>query len=793
MIGKKYSILYLFFIVTNHLAYSQNNKLNFDSILNRLKIINTVHIPEKVYLHFDKPYYAAGDTIYFKAYLTQGEQHEPSRISGVLHAELINSVGKIDQSILLQVVDGIAWGDFALPDSLPAGNYLFRAWTKWMRNEAAANFFERKITIGNTADKKAPKNNSSSPLSYASNADVQFMPEGGSLVNGLNSKIAFKAIGNTGLGMAIKGVVLNNDGKEVARFQSAHLGMGFFYLTPELGKTYSAKISFPDGTQKIFNLPLAAETGITLTLNNDSVQKSTVTITANQLYYDKNKNKDYLLLILSGSKATTVRLKLDSTVIKLDILKRKLQTGIATITLFSPETAPLCERLFFVQNYDGLTTAISSDKKSYQKRDKTTIYLQVKNRADTGVSGHFSVSVTDQSKVQVDENNEQTILSHLLLTSNLKGFVEQPNYYFNHITDTTLSNLDMVMLTQGYRRFEWKAILNENDQATGYLPEKALEISGQAKSLFGNALPGATVNLIGPNQSLLSTVTDNKGFFKFENLAFTDTMKFILQAVNAKGSNKTQIIYQKNKVLLPVNFGNLYMANTADNMGNYLKNKTLQLQDEIKYGSIKGKLLKEVVIKARKPDNDYKSSSIMGPGFADQVLHGDEIGEGGFIVDKLEGKLRGVHLTGSNVYLDGMKIDKDNLSSIPVSMIETVEVFKGYNAILYNTFGAVVVLTSGRVFKPSDIKSVGILPLTICGFYKARAFYAPKYDHVDEGMKRNDLRSTIYWQPELMTDKDGNASFDFFNADGTGTYRVVIEGIDNKGNLGRQVYTYKVQ
>jgi hypothetical protein len=178
------------------------------------------------------------------------------------------------------------------------------------------------------------------------------------------------------------------------------------------------------------------------------------------------------------------------------------------------------------------------------------------------------------------------------------------------------------------------------------------------------------------------------------------------------------------------------------------------------------------------------------------VLHGDEIGEGGFLLEKLEGKLRGIHLYSHNkitFILDGMEIDEDNLSTIPVSMIETVEVFKGNNTILYNTLFPVVVLTSGRVFKPSDIKSVGILPLTICGFYKARAFYAPKYDHVDEGMKRNDLRSTIYWQPELMTDKDGNASFNFYNADGTGTYRVVIEGIDNKGNLGRQVYTYKVQ
>jgi uncharacterized protein YfaS (alpha-2-macroglobulin family) len=92
-----------------------------------------------------------------------------------------------------------------------------------------------------------------------------------------------------------------------------------------------------------------------------------------------------------------------------------------------------------------------------------------------------------------------------------------------------------------------------------------------------------------------------------------------------------------------------------------------------------------------------------------------------------------------------------------------------------------------------DIVSIGVLPIAPMGFYKAREFYSPKYDHINEVTKQRDLRSTIYWKPELQTDKDGNASFDFYNADGKGTYKVIVEGIDSKGNLGRQVFRYKVE
>src|ERR1700733_7158688 len=208
------------------------------NIINGLKIFSSNHIAEKAYLQFDKPCYAAGDTIYFKAYVTAGEQHKLSGISGVLHIDLINTKDKIDQSILLQLDGGITWGDFALPDSLPAGNYRVRAYTQWMRNYGEKDFFEKTIPIG--AVKSAPIAESL-VKQPGLKPDIQFFPEGGSMAAGIRSKVALKAIGAHGLGIDVKGVVVDGENNQVAAFSSTHLGMGYFYLKPAEGKTYKAK------------------------------------------------------------------------------------------------------------------------------------------------------------------------------------------------------------------------------------------------------------------------------------------------------------------------------------------------------------------------------------------------------------------------------------------------------------------------------------------------------------------------------------------------------------------------
>ncbi|MDB5134414.1 MAG: hypothetical protein JWP37_1017, partial [Mucilaginibacter sp.] len=787
------------------------------NVLTKLSAFKADHITEKAYLQFDKPYYAAGDTIYFKAYVTMGEKHELSTISGVLHVDLINTNSKTDQSIKLQLVNGTAWGDFALPDSLPAGSYRLRAYTNWMLNDGV--YFDQTLPIGSVLNNKIPESAKRNTATPNAGADLQFFPEGGQLVMGIPTKIAFKAIGVNGLGMEVKGVIVDNDNKKVANLASSHLGMGCFYVTPQENKSYRAKLTYAGGTQSTINLPTANDKGITLSVNNDSLAKASVRITANKNFFEENKNKDFPLLIYSGGIATTVNCKLDSAVITLGILKRHLHTGIATVTLFSPLGEPLCERLIFIQNYDQLSLNISSDKFTYGKREKVNIKLNARSRADSAAKGNFSVSVTDESKLPVEENNENTILTDLLLSSDLKGDVEQPGYYFAHLTPETQTNLDILLLTQGYRKFEWKKLLNNEYPPIAYKPETGLSIAGTAKSLLGKPIAKGTVSLIsltgGP---VLTQTTDDKGNFHFSNLVFMDTAKFVLQAVNAKGKSSTQLSYQSDKTG-PVVTANEPLTKQQDmnqTMPAYLEIHKQQWDNYAKYGGPKGHELKEVKIKAVKRNDDYPSSSLAGPGHADVVIHAEQIENmGGFLSLRLQGKTRGLIYwvpkrsggfaplaggasfgkTNFLIILDGYEIN--DIDDVNPQSVETVEVLFGANASIYGIKGgngAIVITTKqGKGLQAKDIASTGILPITAKGFYKAREFYAPKYDAGNLNSQRADLRTTIYWQPELVTDKEGNVSFDYYNADGTGNYRVTIEGIDDKGNLGRRVYRYKVE
>ncbi|MFI5163607.1 MAG: TonB-dependent receptor plug domain-containing protein, partial [Sphingobacteriales bacterium] len=474
-------------------------------------------------------------------------------------------------------------------------------------------------------------------------------------------------------------------------------------------------------------------------------------------------------------------------------------TGIATISLFSAASEPLAERLIFIQNYDQLNLEVSSDKTSYPKRGKTTLTLKAINRRGEPAAGHFSVSVIDESKVPDDENSENTILSDLLLTSDLKGTIEEPNYYFNNINNKTIADLDLVTLTHGYRRFEWKKLLNNEYQPIAFQPEKGLQIAGLVKSLSGSPIVNGKVSLISMRNGIFSTTTtDNLGHFHFSNLVFSDSTKFMLQAVTAKGKNNTSLSYE---VDTPLNIASAVKSN--DNRVNQLmqahvKNDKEQVAFD-RYGGIKRETLKEVVVRDRKTKHYSPNGNLISPELADQLITSEDLEKiGGSslkekILEKFYGRARGAGL----IVVDGVSMpDRFNIDNLNASDVETVAAVYGANAAIYGmrAVGGVWLITTkqGKELDPKDIASFGVLPIIPKGFYKAREFYSPKYENM-QSSRQPDLRSTIYWKPELQTGKDGAAAFEYFNADGAGKYRVTIEGVDDQGNIGRRVYRYDVE
>jgi hypothetical protein len=897
------------FLFGSIIAFSAFIKIDDDPISKiaaQLEKWFTDHPQEKVYLQLDKPYYAIGDDIWFKAYITSGPNHELSGISGVLNVELINDKDSIKQSIKLPVVSGLTWGDFSLADSLKEGNYRIRAYTNWMRNASDEYFFDKTISIVNSiknnvftkadyaySTQKGQQKVSSvinfvdlNGVPYVNNqvsyevqlnfktiskgksqtddkgnlnvsftntdpdllksgriitnlklsdkttvtksvlikatsdkVDMQFFPEGGNLVVGNYSKIAFKAVAADGLGTDVKGVIIDDQNSEVTTFSSSHLGMGSFYFKPDNGKTYKAKLTYADGSVNTVDLPKAVNTGYSLSVINSDADNIKVKIVPGPVVTLAAGETPVISLIAQegGVIYYAAKSKPGANFFSATIPKKKFPSGIVQFTIFSTTGEPLNERLAFIQNHDQLKLDVTSEKQSYAPRQKVKIDLSAGNENGKPMLGSFSVAVTDETKVPVNESNENTIISNLLLTSDLRGYIEKPNYYFSAANEKTEADLDLLMLTQGYHRFEWKQVESNTSPAVTFKPEKTLEVSGRIKTLGGKPIPKGKVTLF-TNMGgifLLDTVSDNEGFFTFKNLVFKDSIKFMLQGRTAKDRKFLQIDVDNAgppKVAKNKNAADMEV-NISNALSPFLQNSKRMYTEQLKYGINNGAIqLKEVVITEKKQLVLKDSQNLNGPGNADQIIGSADFEKWAcpVLTDCLQGRLTGVIFRNGTPYstrslnrameiiVDGIPVDADFLNDLVASQIESVEVLRsiGYTSIYGGRGGGgVLIITTRKGGPDNNIQryAPGVITYSPKGFHKTREFYAPQYDNPKTNTQVPDLRSTVFWKPNIVTGKDGKTSFEFFNADTRGTYRVVVEGIDEDGNIGRQVYHYKVE
>jgi len=527
-------------------------------------------------------------------------------------------------------------------------------------------------------------------------------------------------------------------------------------------------------------------------------------------------------VIYSGGEPQSFTVKLENPETDVEVVKNFIHSGIAKATLFSADGEPLCERLLFVRTNDLLALNIKTDQSSYKPRSKTNLSLSAVTGENGPSSGHFSVSVVDEHKVPSDENMESTVVNNILLTSDLKGYVEQPNYYFTNVTEKTNADLDLVMLTHGYRS-EWKKILANDNTPLAYRVEKGLSVGGQLK-FGGKPLEKGMVKLFskGKNGLMLDTLSDADGRFVFDNLAYSDSTKFVLQARTAKGQKDVEVKPDTaitTPEITPMPGDSLQ----NDMLAAYVQYSKKLLDEQDKEGiNSHTHMLKEVTVRDKKIDPFENSTNLYGKGSGDQTITADELDKMGYerIFDAIRAKATSIiftrdHRLQSNravlpsfpgqtqdymlIIVDGTPFfsDRKILDEIEATDVENVEIFLGaHGSAIYGSqaSGGVVIVTTKKARKINNYykESPGVITFKVNGFYKQREFYSPKYEHAGADNKP-DLRTTIYWNPEFTTDKDGNASLSYYNADGAGTYRVVIEGVDAEGNLGRQVLRYKVE
>jgi hypothetical protein len=887
-------------------VFAQRDTLSLNTIITKsVKFSNDFPI-EKVYVHFDKPYYAAGDTVWFKAYTTV-DIHLPSQLSKIVYVDVYNDQDSMMTSLKLPLVNGVAPGMIPLPvQGYKQGNYRLRAYTNWMLNFDGAYLFNKVLTIGNPVDKEVLTNVSYSntggaqpavtvkifykdangkpyanqkvswrteashdetgkgrgttdqngyltitlpptpsitlsgstlfttldigtksitnifPLkSAAPGKDVQFFPEGGQLIAGIPCKVAIKAIKADGLGIDVKGTVVDNQGQTVCTLTSQHLGMGVFAMQPEAGKTYKANITFADGSQASYDLPRVQASGITLMVANGDADNLTIRILASESYFQANQNKNFYIIAQAGGFIRyAAQTPLQKQVYSAIIPKTKFQSGTLQVTLFGPNGYPVSERITFIQRPDLMNLTINTDKPLYIHRQPVKMTLTAKN-GTLPAEANLSVAVIDESKVKVDEDAETTILSSLLLTSDLRGYVEKPNYYFKKPDEKTTADLDVLMLTQGYRRFVFRDVLAGKNPKISVMPEQGITITGTLRNRTGLPIFRGNVRLLIPDKSFsMQTTTNADGQFKFENVIVNDSTKVVINARDNVNYNSLMLMVDGSAYPSVSRITNLpdERLNIDSTMRAYLENSKRVYNNTHQ--------LKEVVIKAApapKKLGHLEHGSLMGLNpQPDHLLDGERFKGCTFFISCLQSMALGLTYLDNTfyvtrdynagikkpmeVYMDGLQVDMNYLQTVNSADVESVEIFfkDGMSGINQRdgTNGVLVInkkkAPKGTPMKLADLQKLLPSPYQVDlyphGYTVVKEFYAPKYDPLKLNAGGVDLRSTIYWNPKVVTDKvTGAATLQFNNADGVGSYRAVVEGIDKDGNIGRYIYRYKVQ
>jgi hypothetical protein len=887
-------------------AFSQQDTTTLNNIINKTKKLAELYPIEKVYLHFDKPYYSVADTIWFKAYLTS-EQNMPSTLSKIVYVDVMNSQDSLVQSIKIPATNSVAFGNIPVdPVNFKQGNYYIRAYTQWMINFDPDYFFSKTIPIGQAVDKelltyftyKTTQNEKGQVISariqyknmdnipYANKTvnwrvessydvvskgkgttdkngfldvvitpkknvvitkgtlitdintadkdliksvftlkpkagenDIQFFPEGGKMIKGIPSQIAFKALKPDGLGIDVTGTVTDNDGNQIGTLASSHLGMGSFFVNSEGTKTYKANIKFKDGTSKSYDLPKAAESGISIQVNNSTAEDINLKLVANDSYFQQNNGKPHYIVAQSGNiiyYAAQTLLKSQVTATK--IPKSKFPSGIVQITLFSSAGEPISERLSFIFHKEALNLSVQSDLPSYKPRQKVKMTVLAKDSLQK-IGGNFSVSVTDEQKVPVDENSETTILSSLLLTSDLKGYIEKPNYYFNKMSNKKFADLDILMLTQGYRRFSYKEVIAGKYPQVTFLPEQGMNITGTLRDRTGMPVRKAPLRLTVPGRTFSAeALTSPSGVFNFQNLNFPDSSQVVVSAkYGANGSNLMIMVDQATAPSISVNKDMPDEVQNIDStMSNYLSNSRKQ------YSYLRQ--LKEVVIKAapikKVSHSDYSALTGLSM-MPDHLINGEQFKGCNDLLTCLKTMAMGLTFEDNNFYITrdynagkkvpvqvfiaGSPVDLFSISSVNMNEIESIEIFLkdelGTVNRLYGTSG--VISINMKVIKKvkmsmEDLKKMlpqnNIVTINPKGYSIQREFYSPRYVNAPGTYTNKDLRTTIYWNPRVYTDPaTGAVTFEFYNAADRGNFKAVVEGIDKNGNLGRAVYHYTVK
>jgi len=756
---------------------------------------------EKVYLHFDKPYYYSGDDIWFQVYLVAGPTHQPSPISSVVYIELIHKSGNLLKRIKLPINDGVAKGDIKIPLHFESGEYAIRAYTNWMRNFEEDFFFKKQFRIVSPFDDQTPEDHSA--------LDIGFYPEGGDLVVGLQSKVAFKLFGSPATTQNIIVSIYNAQDQEVGTATTNSDGICTIDLTPD-DESYYARVN---NTAKRFPLPIAKQQGYNLMVDNLS-DPNNILIKAGAIFKDKKRRRGFVVAQSRGVILYSSDISFVGKTSLTEIPKSELWTGVIQLTLFDQSWRPQAERLVFHDSNDELKVEVNTNKQEYKTRDSTVVGIKVTDHNNKPVQGSFSMSVLDSAQVNASLSREH-IMSNLLLTSDLKGYIRNPARFFEgKQSQTQKTALDLIMMCHGWRRFVWKNIQEKNYNKE-FEAEQGITVKGELlTSKNGKLIKEGKVAHVGSfnNQpSLAQSETDENGKFTLEGLQFYKDEDNFLKGGNKKKMKGYTVIdstWQTYPIIGPLATFSDSELNTV--FINDQKEKVMEREYLRNLYSVDENVrdLGEFVIETRKVGKEgqrvYREFDFQKLPFKSKYrTNAFEVLRNQMAEVKIKGYDRNisivVHGSGSPLILiDGMRADMQHVFNLPPRFIKNVEAYISYQETAHWGVESNAVISFHtknhdemvEYFTAIGDKRVSILP---GGYYKTREYFSPRYFPAKPEHDVPDKRVLIHWQPLIKTDKNGEAQVTFFNADLETTVNIYLEGLSETGSPGVGSKKYKVK
>jgi hypothetical protein len=745
------------------------------------------NLQEKLFLHTDRPGYLAGEICWFKVYAVDAFFHRPINISKLAYVEILDTANKPVLQAKIALNDGSGSGSFQLPFPMATGHYRLRAYTNWMKNFSPSFYFNKILTVINTR--------SAFPavaLTPGQQYDLHFFPEGGAMVNGLKTKLGFKLAGSDGRGIDCSGVLVNEKGDTVNSFSTLQFGMGNVDFTPMPGHSYKGIVVLAGGTRIEQALPAAAASGYTMHTDIVTGQLKVLVRATTDMQQAGNV---YFLAHTRGALKMAQSRPLQDGSVEFLMDRNKLGAGISQLTVFNSNGQPVCERLLFTYPQDPLNIELSGDSSVFT-RHKIALQVATTQQGKLPIATDMSVAVYRLDSLQ--QFDELDITNYFLLGSDLTGRVESPAWYFNKSNEKAAEAMDNLMLTHGWRRFNWEQVSKTTKPVFRFAPEYGGHMIEGRITKTGTGLPvkdvGASLSVPGLYTQYRNTISDDKGRVQFSMKDFYTTGEIVAQTDNLKDSSLVLEIQSP--------FSDQFAAGKLPALpaksvhaAELLQHSTaLQVQNEFNGSRLKqfSPLEVDTANFYEKPDAAYQLDNYVRFTTMEEVLREYVMPvnvrrrNGHFFLPVFD-ELQSQYFSNDPLLLiDGVPVlNADKLMAYDPLKIRKLEVVsrRYFHANIFYEGIVHFVTYKGRLDGYELDPRATVIDYE--GLQAQRNFYAPVYETAEQrGNRLPDFRDLLYWSPSLHTTSSGRQAIDFYSSDIPGKYLVVAQGLTAAGQTG---------